>query len=111
MLLDPTVDHTPSTTAVAVGTGTYFNRSPDKLREVQGAQLKNVRTVKGDPKAGTEDVAVNTPIATILSDGEDASAIPAATAPNVRRLLGARPSATARGAQAWGLGPVTYTML
>jgi hypothetical protein len=43
---------------VAVGTGTYFNRSPDKLREVQGAQLKNVRTVKGDPKAGTEDVAV-----------------------------------------------------
>jgi hypothetical protein len=41
---------------VAVGTGTYFNRS--KLREVPGAQLKNVRTVKGDPKAGTEEVAV-----------------------------------------------------
>ena len=43
---------------VAVGTGTYFNRSPQKLREIQGAQLKNVRTVKGDPKAGTEEVAV-----------------------------------------------------
>ncbi|HEX8135862.1 MAG TPA: DUF3068 domain-containing protein [Actinomycetes bacterium] len=41
---------------VAVGTGTYFNRA--KLREVPGAQLKNVRTVKGDPKAGTEEVAV-----------------------------------------------------
>jgi hypothetical protein len=41
---------------VAVGTGTYFNRS--KLREIPGAQLKNVRTVKGDPKAGTEEVAV-----------------------------------------------------
>jgi Porin PorA len=43
---------------VAVGTGTYFNRSPDKLKEIDGAQLKNVRTVKGDPKAGTEEVAV-----------------------------------------------------
>jgi hypothetical protein len=41
---------------VAVGTGTYFNRGT--LREVPGAQLKNVRTVKGDPKAGTEEVAV-----------------------------------------------------
>ena len=41
---------------VAVGTGTYFNRG--SLREVPGAQLKNVRTVKGDPKAGTEEVAV-----------------------------------------------------
>ena len=41
---------------VAVGTGTYFNRG--KLSEVAGAQLKNVRTVKGDPKAGTEEVAV-----------------------------------------------------
>jgi uncharacterized membrane protein len=41
---------------VAVGTGTYFNRG--KLREITGAQLKNVRTVKGDPKAGTEEVAV-----------------------------------------------------
>jgi Porin PorA len=43
---------------VAVGTGTYFNRSPEKLREIDGAQLKNVRTVKGDPKAGSEEVAV-----------------------------------------------------
>ena len=43
---------------VAVGTGTYFNRSPEKLREIPGAQLKNIRTVKGDPKAGTEEVAV-----------------------------------------------------
>jgi pyruvate dehydrogenase E1 component beta subunit len=34
---------------------------------------------------GTQDVAVNTPIATILGDGEDASAIPAAAPPNVRR--------------------------
>jgi pyruvate dehydrogenase E1 component beta subunit len=34
---------------------------------------------------GTQDVAVNTPIATILSDGEDASAIPSSTPPNVRR--------------------------
>jgi pyruvate dehydrogenase E1 component beta subunit len=34
---------------------------------------------------GTQDVAVNTPIATILGDGEDASAIPASTPPNVRR--------------------------
>jgi pyruvate dehydrogenase E1 component beta subunit len=34
---------------------------------------------------GTQDVAVNTPIATILGDGEDALAIPAATPPNVRR--------------------------
>ncbi len=33
---------------------------------------------------GTNDVAVNTPIATILSSGEDASAIPASTPPNVR---------------------------
>jgi Porin PorA len=43
---------------VAVGTGTYFNRSPEKLREITGAQLKNVRTVKGDPRAGTGEVAV-----------------------------------------------------
>ena len=43
---------------VATGTGTYFNRSPDKLREISGAQLQNVRTVKGDVKAGTEEVAV-----------------------------------------------------
>src|SRR6186997_302019 len=34
---------------------------------------------------GTQDVAVNTPIATILSDGEDASAIPASTPPSVRK--------------------------
>jgi pyruvate dehydrogenase E1 component beta subunit len=34
---------------------------------------------------GTQDVAVNTPIATILSDGEDASAVPAAPPPSVRR--------------------------
>jgi pyruvate dehydrogenase E1 component beta subunit len=33
---------------------------------------------------GTQDVAVNTPIATILSEGEDAVAVPAETAPNVR---------------------------
>jgi len=43
---------------VATGTGTYFNRSPDKLREVPGAQLQNVRTVRGDVKAGTDEVAV-----------------------------------------------------
>lgn len=34
---------------------------------------------------GTADVAVNTPIATILGNGEDASAIPASTPPNVRQ--------------------------
>jgi hypothetical protein len=43
---------------VATGTGTYFNRSPEKLREINGAQLKNVRTVRGDAKAGTDEVAV-----------------------------------------------------
>ena len=43
---------------VATGTGTYFNRSPDKLTEVTGAQLKNVRVVRGDVKAGTDEVAV-----------------------------------------------------
>jgi hypothetical protein len=43
---------------VATGTGTYFNRSPDKLREITGAQLKNVRTVRGDVKAGTGEVAI-----------------------------------------------------
>lgn len=43
---------------VATGTGTYFNRSPDKLTEVTGAQLKNVRIVRGDVKAGTDEVAV-----------------------------------------------------
>jgi hypothetical protein len=45
-------------TPVATGTGTYFNRSPDKLTEITGAQLKNVRTVRGDVKAGTGEVAV-----------------------------------------------------
>jgi hypothetical protein len=45
-------------TPVATGTGTYFNRSPDKLTEVSGAQLKNLRTVRGDVKAGTDEVAV-----------------------------------------------------
>jgi hypothetical protein len=45
-------------TPVATGTGTYFNRSPDKLTEITGAQLKNVRTVRGDVKAGTDEVAV-----------------------------------------------------
>ena len=43
---------------VATGTGTYFNRSPDKLREITGAQLKNVRTVRGDVGAGSDEVAV-----------------------------------------------------
>jgi hypothetical protein len=43
---------------VATGTGTYFNRSPAKLREVTGAQLKNLRVVRGDVKAGTDEVAV-----------------------------------------------------
>jgi len=43
---------------VATGTGTYFNRSPDKLREINGAQLKNVRTVRGDVKAGSDEIAV-----------------------------------------------------
>ena len=45
-------------TPVATGTGTYFNRSPDKLTEITGAQLKNVRTVRGDVRAGTDEVAV-----------------------------------------------------
>jgi DUF3068 family protein len=43
---------------VATGTGTYFNRSPDKLTEITGAELRNIRTVRGDVKAGTDDVAV-----------------------------------------------------
>lgn len=43
---------------VATGTGSYFNRSPDKLREITGAQLKNVRTVRGDVNAGSDEVAV-----------------------------------------------------
>ena len=43
---------------VATGTGTYFNRSPDQLKEVNGAELRNVRTVRGDVKAGSDEVAV-----------------------------------------------------
>jgi hypothetical protein len=43
---------------VATGTGTYFNRSPDKLAEVTGAELRNLRTVRGDVSAGTDEVAV-----------------------------------------------------
>jgi len=43
---------------VATGTGTYFNRSPDKLKEITGAQLRNIRTVRGDVKAGSDEVAV-----------------------------------------------------
>src|SRR6187549_1269586 len=34
---------------------------------------------------GTNDVAVNTPIATILGNGESASDIPASTPPNIRQ--------------------------
>ncbi len=40
---------------VAVGTGTYFNRA--QLQEVP-AQLQNIRTVKGDAKAGNASTAV-----------------------------------------------------
>ena len=43
---------------VATGTGSYFNRSPDKLREITGAQLKNLRTVRGDRDAGSDEIAV-----------------------------------------------------
>jgi hypothetical protein len=43
---------------VATGTGTYFNRSPDKLAEITGARLSNKRIVRGDVGAGTDDVAV-----------------------------------------------------
>ena len=42
----------------ATGSGTYFNRSPDKLQEVTGAELRNIRTVRGDVKAGSDEVAV-----------------------------------------------------
>jgi Porin PorA len=45
-------------TPVATGTGTYFNRSPDRLEEVTGAQLLNKRVVRGDVGAGTDEVAV-----------------------------------------------------
>ena len=55
---------------VAVGTGSYFNRDVRVLREVQGAQLKNIRTVRGDVKAGSSDVAVWDSFSTTLaSDG------------------------------------------
>jgi uncharacterized membrane protein len=40
---------------VAVGTGTYFNRA--QLQEVT-AQLQNIRTVKGDARAGNASTAV-----------------------------------------------------
>jgi hypothetical protein len=43
---------------VATGTGSYFNRSPDKLREITGAKLQNVRVVRGDVSAGSDDIAV-----------------------------------------------------
>jgi Porin PorA len=45
-------------TPVATGTGTYFNRSPDRLEEVTGAQLLNKRVVRGDVAGGTDEVAV-----------------------------------------------------
>ena len=55
---------------VAVGTGTYFNPSPDKLREISGVGLTNIRTVRGDVKAGSRDVAVwDTFITTLAADG------------------------------------------
>jgi hypothetical protein len=41
---------------VATGTGTYFNR--ETLKEVTGAQLQNIRVVKGDAKAGNATTAV-----------------------------------------------------
>jgi Porin PorA len=41
---------------VATGTGTYFNLG--RLSEVDGAQLRNLRVVRGDVGAGTEEVAV-----------------------------------------------------
>jgi uncharacterized membrane protein len=40
---------------VAEGTGTYFNQA--QLKEVT-SQLQNIRTVKGDVKAGNDDTAV-----------------------------------------------------
>jgi len=43
-------------TPVATGTGTYFNRST--LREVQDAQLQNIRVVRGDVKSGSSSTAV-----------------------------------------------------
>jgi Porin PorA len=54
---------------VAVGTGTYFNRA--QLKEVHGAQLQNVRVVRGDVRAGSADTAVwdSFNSTTDLSDG------------------------------------------
>jgi hypothetical protein len=54
---------------VAVGAGTYFNRA--QLKEIPNAQLKNVRVVRGDVKAGSSSTAVwDSFISTVdLSDG------------------------------------------
>jgi hypothetical protein len=54
---------------VAVGTGTYFNRA--QLKEIQGAQLQNIRVVRGDVEAGSSDTAVwdSFNSTTDLSDG------------------------------------------
>lgn len=54
---------------VAVGSGTYFNRA--QLKEVQGAQLQNIRVVRGDVRAGSSDTAVwdSFNSTTDLSDG------------------------------------------
>jgi hypothetical protein len=41
---------------VAVGSGSYFNRS--QLKEVPNAQLESVRVVRGDVKAGSASTAV-----------------------------------------------------
>ena len=53
---------------VATGTGTYFNRSPDKLAEVTGAQLMNKRIVRATSRpaptrsrSGTPSTARSTP--------------------------------------------------
>jgi Porin PorA len=42
--------------AVATGTGSYFDRST--LKEVTNAQLRNIRVVRGDVKAGSSKTAV-----------------------------------------------------
>lgn len=54
---------------VAVGSGSYFNRSDLKVRS--GVQLKNVRVVRGDVKAGSASTAVwDSFVSTVdLSDG------------------------------------------
>jgi pyruvate dehydrogenase E1 component beta subunit len=46
---------------------------------------------------GTEDVAVNTPIATILAEGEKASAAPAAAESKARQGNGSKPAQQAKG--------------